>query len=140
MRALLVLLMFSLAACSGCSDGAGAEGGSDNEDLREQLADLSVVYAESASEDGACDSYFDFNRTWDRLENGEFSQDVPELIESGEITVRWGLVLPESTDDNYGTIVVAYAKSVPTRGGWVVFDDGTTKEWTAEDYKKNLGL
>ncbi len=57
-----------------------------------------------------------------------------EQLKSGELVVEWGAPLAPEGDSTTG--VLAYAKSVPERGGPVLLRDGwTIKRMTADEFK-----
>jgi hypothetical protein len=51
-------------------------------------------------------------------------------LRSGELVYLWGATLSPG-----GTAVVAYEKKAPTDGGWVLLQDGTVKQMTAQDFQ-----
>jgi hypothetical protein len=53
-----------------------------------------------------------------------------EAFRKGELVYVWGTTLSPG-----GTGVVAYEKNAPTEGGWVLIQDGTVKQMTAEEFK-----
>jgi hydrogenase maturation factor len=56
------------------------------------------------------------------------------MINSGDLVVQWGV--PLSTQGASADAVLAYVKTVPEQGGYVLMQDGTTiKKITAEEFK-----
>lgn len=53
-----------------------------------------------------------------------------EAIRKGDLVYVWGATLSPG-----GTGVVAYEKNAPTEGGWVLIQDGTVKQMTAEEFQ-----
>lgn len=53
-------------------------------------------------------------------------------LRSGECVMIWGGSMPGASA---GTTVVAYEKAVPAQGGLVLFQDGTIKQVTADEFK-----
>lgn len=53
-------------------------------------------------------------------------------LRDGECVMLWGGSLPGA---GAGATVLAYEKAVPEQGGLVVFQDGTVKELTADEFK-----
>jgi hydrogenase maturation factor len=57
------------------------------------------------------------------------------MINSGDLVVQWGA--PLSADGEARDAVLAYVKTVPERGGYVLMQDGKTiRKMTAEEFKK----
>src|SRR4051812_10642811 len=57
------------------------------------------------------------------------------MINSGDLVVRWGA--PLSTGVEASETVLAYVKTVPEKGGYVLMQDGKTiKEMTADEFGK----
>lgn len=54
-------------------------------------------------------------------------------VHKNEVVVLWGAML--GPGGKAGQTILAYAKDVPTAGGWVLFQDGTVKEITAADFQ-----
>jgi hypothetical protein len=56
------------------------------------------------------------------------------MINSGDLVVRWGTPL---SVEGASKAVLAYVKSVPERGGYVLMQDGETiRNMTAEDFAR----
>jgi hypothetical protein len=57
-----------------------------------------------------------------------------ELIKSGDLIVQWGA--PLSPEGGAADAVLAYIKTVPERGGYVLMQDGKTiRKMTADEFK-----
>ena len=52
------------------------------------------------------------------------------LVRTGEIVYLWGAAYAPGS-----TRVVAYEKKAPAEGGWVVLQDGSVREMTADEFK-----
>ena len=50
-------------------------------------------------------------------------------VADGEVTVYWGAALGQ------GQSIVAYEKNAPTAGGWVLLQDRTVKQLSAEEFQ-----
>jgi hypothetical protein len=59
------------------------------------------------------------------------------LLENKDIVFIFGVGLRDMTDGTANT-VLAYEKDVPTKGGYVLMGDATTKMMTADDFKKAI--
>jgi hypothetical protein len=53
-----------------------------------------------------------------------------EALRKGEIVYLWGVGLSSGSDK-----VLAYEKKAETEGGWVLLQDGTVKEMSADELK-----
>ena len=57
-----------------------------------------------------------------------------EMIKSGDLVVKWGT--PLSPEGAIADAVLAYVKTVPEQGGYVLLQDGKTiRKMTAEEFK-----
>lgn len=57
-------------------------------------------------------------------------------VKSGEVVVVWGAKIAGEGDSATAPAdVIAYEKKVATEGGWVLLQNGKTKEMTAEEFK-----
>ena len=59
------------------------------------------------------------------------------LLENKDIVFSFGVRLVEMTDGPSNTIL-AYEKDVPTKGGAVLYGDGSVKKITADEFKKAI--
>jgi len=56
-----------------------------------------------------------------------------EMIKSGDLIVQWGA--PPSAEGETADAVLAYVKTVPAQGGYVLMQDGKTiKKMTADEF------
>jgi hypothetical protein len=121
-RATCVLAAAFLAAAAGC--GGGGSQGMGTPSAREKLAEVKSMLDTLAA---------DRQKPPSKLaELGAVEPMLPIAagdIRSGEIVYVWGTALAPGS-----AAVIAYEKKVPTEGGWVLLQDGTLREMTAEEY------
>jgi hypothetical protein len=55
------------------------------------------------------------------------------MLRKGDIVVNWGAGLSDAPDA--ASKVLAYHKDVPSRGGAVLMQDGSTRKMTAEEFQ-----
>jgi len=66
---------------------------------------------------------------------GQQSPIAVTMINAGELVVQWGV--PLSADGESTEAVLAYVKTVPDQGGYVLMQDGKTiRKLTADEFKK----
>jgi hypothetical protein len=59
-----------------------------------------------------------------------------EAVRRGNVIVIWGVTLPGEGEVGQGTTdIVAYEKSTPTEGGFVLLHNGQVKKMSAEEFK-----
>ena len=57
-----------------------------------------------------------------------------EMLKSGDLVVQWGA--PLSAEGASSDTVLAYVKTVPEQGGYVLMQDGKSiKKMTADEFK-----
>lgn len=57
-------------------------------------------------------------------------------VQSGEVVVMWGAKIGGEGEAASGPKdVIAFEKKVPTDGGWVLLQNGTVKQMTADEFK-----
>jgi hypothetical protein len=59
------------------------------------------------------------------------------MLENKDIVFVFGVKITEMTDGTSNT-VLAYEKDVPTKGGAVLYGDGSVKKLTADEFKKAI--
>jgi len=57
-----------------------------------------------------------------------------EAVKSGDVVVLWGTPLQGEGEAGKDAAVLAYEKSVPTAGGYVLMSAGTVKKMTADEF------
>ncbi|MBP3954019.1 hypothetical protein J8F10_01735 [Gemmata sp. G18] len=58
-----------------------------------------------------------------------------QAVQSGEVVVVWGAKIGGEGEAASGPAhVIAYEKKTPTEGGWVLFQNATTKQMSAGDF------
>jgi hypothetical protein len=65
----------------------------------------------------------------------ENSKKLLDHLKTKRIEFFYGVRLVEMTEGSSNT-VLAYEKDVPTKGGFALYGDGSTKKLTAEEFKK----
>jgi hypothetical protein len=125
MTALVVALAISL---SGCSGGAtvqekptgptAADGLANLRDLFRQAAAGKVAVPKSAADFAAVEPLYPV---------------AGPFVLSGAISCAWGAALASGGDA--ATQVLAWEKAAATDGGWVMFQDGTIRQVTADEFK-----
>lgn len=59
-----------------------------------------------------------------------------QAVKSGEIVVIWGAKMAGEGDLATGPQgLIAHEKKAPTEGGWVLLQNGTVKQMTADEFK-----
>jgi hypothetical protein len=61
-----------------------------------------------------------------------------QAVKSGEVVVLWGAKMPGEGEVNAGTApdaVIAYEKKTASEGGYVLLQNGTVKEMSADQFK-----
>jgi len=69
-----------------------------------------------------------------------FQNDYPmgyESVKSGNVLVIWGAKLGAESDQGKGEFPIAYQKSVPEGGGYVLLSSGAVKKMTASDFRSS---
>jgi hypothetical protein len=65
---------------------------------------------------------------------GQQNPIAVSMINAGDLVVQWGASL--SPEGETASAILAYVKSVPERGGYILMQDGRTiKKMTAEEFK-----
>jgi hypothetical protein len=57
-----------------------------------------------------------------------------EAVKSGDVVVLWGTAPKGEGQAGQGDVVIAYEKTVPTSGGYVLMAAGTVKKMTADEF------
>jgi hypothetical protein len=65
----------------------------------------------------------------------ENDKKLLDALKSGDIVFAWGVRLTDMTAGSSNT-VLAYEKDAPTKGGQVLYGDGSVKKLTADEFKK----
>ena len=127
LRLIAVALATSFAL--GCSSNTGGGGNS----IAPQTAALQEVadLLRAASADGrAPTKQADLTR---------FASAYPQgyqAVKSGEVVVIWGAKMAgEGEAGSAPKNIIAYEKKAETEGGWVLLQNGTVKEMTADEFK-----
>lgn len=59
-----------------------------------------------------------------------------QAVQSGEVVVLWGAKIAGEGEAASGPPdVIAYEKKTPTEGGWVLLQNATAKQMTADEFK-----
>ncbi len=68
----------------------------------------------------------------------ENNKRILDLLASGEIVFLYGVSVQDLVKSGKGLskIVIGYEKVVPTKGGYVLFGDGSVKKMTPEEFKQ----
>jgi len=123
-----VVAALVLMAAVGCSGGAAvqdkaagptaADGLANLRDLFRQAAAGKATLPKSAAEFAAVEPFYPV---------------AGPFVLSGEIACAWGAGLKSGPDS--AARLLAWEKAAPTDGGWAMFQDGTIRKVTADEFK-----
>lgn len=125
-RTLVLLSALALVGCSSDSKNApGQQRG--NEAVLYEVGGLIQMYSGEAGRGPKKAGDF-----------AKFQNGYPlgfKAVQSGEVVVVWGAKMAgEGEAASAPEDVIAYEKKVPTEGGWVLLQNGKTKELTAAEF------
>jgi len=112
----------SLPCLSGC--------GADHTARKMELAKFALEYHEFNAAHGAAPARLD-----DLKERSSAFPNVYTQIEDGRLVVIWNAKLSHDGNENEN-YVLAYEKTVPEKGGWVIRAGGSVRRMTAEEFQK----
>jgi hypothetical protein len=116
-------------AAAGCSSGPGGGGGKidPGDAALQEVADL--IRATSPAPNRGPGKLADFDRMEAQYPRGY------QAVKSGDVVVVWGATVAGEGGGGGSDAVVAYEKKVTTDRGYVLLQNGTTREMTADQLK-----
>ena len=116
--------LFALGLLGGCGDGGPGKTGPAGPTRQEELTDLAELLREAAANKQKMPA-----KVAD-LEPHEPPHPVAVIaMQRGEVVYAWGVGL------SAGTGILAYEKGAERAGGWVLLQDGTVKQLSADEFK-----
>jgi len=116
-----IALAFCAGILAGCGDSKKAKVGSDAKDPLNELGEMLKSLAEEKRKPPS------------KMSELESVEPLIPLagpkIRAGEIVYVWGTEYAAS-----GTKIAAYEKKVPSEGGWVLLQNGSVKQMTADEF------
>jgi hypothetical protein len=117
-----LIVVASFIPLAGCSDTSKTQTGNSKKD---HLADVGEMLKSLAEERKKPPS---------KLAELESVEPMMPLggpaIRGGEVVYLWGAEYASGSNK-----IAAYEKKVPTEGGWVLLQDGSVKEMTADEFR-----
>ena len=120
--AFIVLAALAMAWLTGCGDAPKSVAGESRKDHLAEIGEL----MKSLGEEGKTPP----GKMADLEAVEPMLPLAGPLIRSGEIVYLWGTAYAAGS-----TKVAAYEKKTPAEGGWVVLQDGSVREMTADEFK-----
>ena len=105
------------------------------------LASIAMQYhqyvSESDSPPDKLETLANFNDPFSDLPaNKAQSETMKQALASGEYVVSWGYDVTANLPRN-SSVILAYHKDVPTKGGFVAFADASVRSLTKEEFEKH---
>ena len=122
----LAALAVGLALLAGCSKSRQSGGG---EPAASVLQDVDSLIRAAGPGNRVPAGLADLGRRQAMFPKGY------EAVKSGDVVVLWGTPLKGEGDAGKEETVVAYEKSVPNSGGYVLLSAGTVKKMSADEFR-----
>lgn len=127
-RALVPAVVLAMAGVIGCGDGSTNPQGARGPSHKEALLDLAELLKGLSKERGKPPA------TLAQLERYEPPHPgAVHGVRHKEVEYLWGAGI--ATGGAASTTVVAYETKAPAEGGWVLLQDGSVKEMSADEFK-----
>jgi hypothetical protein len=121
----LIVILICLGAC-GCGQDPATELTGEGLTAKHMLTDLGLLLQDLAANNRPVPT----NQTEMAAHDALWPSVSPGLV-NNEIVYQWG----GRIDPAGGETVLAYEKKAPSEGGWVLMQDGTVKQITADEFK-----